>query len=241
MINLKPSLSIRTLQRCFLAILTSLALTAVMFAISRNTLGDAVIVLLYLLPISYSTTHWGQAAGVCAAVVSALCFDFFFIPPFYTFTVGSIEGWMVLVIFLAVAILIIGRIQFGLSRAEQREREAIFMYELTSTLAGLRDTESVSRTLAGQIQQLFQARLVRVSVYSEGATQTVSVPADLEIAGKPDLVLPIMGAKELEGEVCIWKGMASLPPLEHRLFQNFAVQGAFALERVRAFEIQVKA
>ncbi len=232
----KPSVSVRILQRCFLAIIASLATTAIMVAIGRNTLGDAVIALLYLLPISYSTTHWGQAAGICSAVVSAFGFDFFFIPPFNTFTIGSIEGWFVLIIFLIVAILIVGRIQYGLSKAEQREREAIFMYELTSALAGLRDTESVSRTLAGQIQQLFQARLVRVSVYSEGATHTVSIPADLEIAGKPDLVLPIMGAKELEGEVSIWKGMTPLPPLEHRLFHNFAIQGAFALERARTFE-----
>jgi K+-sensing histidine kinase KdpD len=234
MFHRKPLITVRTLQVCFLAVLASLVTTAVMVVIGRNTLGDAVVALLYLLPISYSTTHWGQAAGICAAITSALGFDFFFIPPFYTFTVGSIEGWFVLVIFLAVAVLIVGRIQYGLSQAEEREREAIFMYELTSALAGLRDTESVSRTLAGQIQQLFQARLVRVSVYSEGTTQTVSVPADQSTTGKPDLVLPILGAKELDGEVCIWKGSAPLPPLEHRLFHNFAIQGAFALERARS-------
>ena len=38
-----------------------------------------------------------------AALAAALAFDFLFIPPFYTFAVGSLEGWLVLAIFLAVA------------------------------------------------------------------------------------------------------------------------------------------
>ena len=46
-----------------------LGLTLIMFGIGRQTLGDAVISLLYLLPISYSAARWGQWPGICAAVV----------------------------------------------------------------------------------------------------------------------------------------------------------------------------
>jgi len=59
---------------------------------------------------------------VSAALTAALCFDFLFISP-YTFAVGSLEGWLVLVIFLAIAIVVIGSIQDSLSKA----REATFM------------------------------------------------------------------------------------------------------------------
>ncbi len=88
-----------------------LGLTLIMFGIGRQTLGDAVIGLLYLLPISYSAARWGQWPGICAAVVAVLSFNFFFIPPFYTFAVDQVEGWLLLGIFLFVAVVVVGRVQ----------------------------------------------------------------------------------------------------------------------------------
>ncbi len=233
-------LSPEFLFKCFLGVLTVAALTAVMVLIGRPELGEAVIALLYLLPISYSTTRWGQASGICAAVAAALAFDFFFIPPFHTFTVGSLEGWLVLVIFLAVAILIVGRIQYGLSQALQREREAIFMYELTSALAGSRSQEAITRTLAHQLQQLYQAALVKVLVLANGASQICYAPADGTLQGEPDLTIPIQAARGMAGEISIWRGKIPLPDEENRLLQAFAMQGALALERARLDEAREK-
>src|SRR5512147_2746617 len=103
------------------------AITIPMWLIGRDVLGDAVIGLHYLAPIAWSASKWGQAAGMSAALTAALCFDFLFIPPFYTFVIGSLEGWLVLVIFFTVAVVGVGRIQDSLSKA----REATFMYELS--------------------------------------------------------------------------------------------------------------
>ena len=108
-----------------------MALTSIpLLLIGRAELGEAVIALVYLVPVSWSAARWGQAPGICAAIAAALTFDFFFIPPFLTFTVGSLEGWLVLAIFLAVAILVVGRIQSGLTKARKSKRDALFMYEL---------------------------------------------------------------------------------------------------------------
>ncbi len=227
---------LETFERCVLAVITVAATTAVMALIGRAVLGEAVIALLFLMPISYSTTRWGQAAGISAAVAAALAFDFFFIPPFYTFTVGSLEGWLVLVIFLIVAILIVGRIQVGLAQAQQREREAIFLFELTSALAGLRSREAIVRILAEKVQQVYQARLVRVSVEANGSTYLASFPAEATASGKPDRVLPILAAPGISGEIIIWSDKFPLPAENDRLFQSFPAQGALALERVRADE-----
>ncbi len=227
-------------MNCLLGVISVAALTVVLVLIGRPTLGDAVIALLYLLPISYSTTRWGQASGICAAVAAALAFDFFFIPPFHTFTVGSLEGWLVLAIFLAVAILIVGRIQFGLSQALQREREAIFMYELSSALAGLRSQDAIARTLANQMQQLYQAALVKVVILLDGSSQTTFAPPDGEMESEPDLTIPIMAGRGMAGEISIWRGKIPLPSEENRLLQSFAMQGAMALERARLDENREK-
>ena len=177
------------------SVLTTAAATLILFLIGRDALGETVIALLYILVVGWITASWGQWPGIISAVLSALCFDFFFIPPFYTFAVGELEGWLVLAIYLAVAILIVGRIQSGLSKAEASERDAIFMYELTAVLAGLHTREDIVNILAKHLQRMFGAELVEVSLQPSGQSQfvSVSVPEDGSTSSKPDLMLPIMG------------------------------------------------
>ena len=219
------------------SVLATVAATLILFLIGRNALGETVIALLYILVVGWVTASWGQWPGIISAVLSALCFDFFFIPPFYTFAVGELEGWLVLAIYLVVAILIVGRIQSGLSKAEASERDAIFMYELSAVLAGLRTRVDIVNTLAKHLQQMFSAELVEVSLQPSGQSQFISarVPADSSTSTKPDLMLPIMGISVpgLIGEIHLWQGHGWLPPEDGRLFRNFATQVALALERTQ--------
>ena len=214
-----------------------LALTIPMWLIGRDVLGEAVISLLYLVPIAWSASKWGQVAGMCAALTAALLFDFLFIPPFYTFVIGSLEGWLVLVIFFAVAVLVVGRIQDSLSKA----REATFMYELSSALANVRTQESVAHVVAKYIRQLFQASLVNVTFQqSKGSPRiAASEPQNGEPKGRPDRVLPILNAWGLVGEIHIWRGdFADLPAEDSHLLQNFVLQSARAFERTYSLEME---
>jgi two-component system sensor histidine kinase KdpD len=86
------------LLNCILAVFTVAATTLVLYIIGRDTLGEAVIALLYLVPVAWSANRWGLWPGMVAAFAAALAFDFLFIPPFYTFTIGSLEGWLVPVV-----------------------------------------------------------------------------------------------------------------------------------------------
>ena len=86
------------------------ALTAVMLVIGSKTLGEGVITILYLIPIGWCTVRWGQLAGVSAALTAALAFDYLFIPPYGTFNIGGLEGWLLLFLFIATTILVVGRI-----------------------------------------------------------------------------------------------------------------------------------
>lgn len=210
--------------------------------IGRDTLGEAVIALLYLVPVSWSTARWGQVPGCFAAVAAALAFDYFFIPPFHTFTVGSLEGWLVLTIFLIVAIFVVNRIQSGLSRAKASERDAIFLYELSTALGGMRTEDAVAHVLARHLQQLFQAKLVEVFVQPVNQVPPIIVdaPANGTADGKPDRLLPILAAPGLLGEIRIWKGNGWLPSDDSRLMRNFAAQAVSALEHARLSEAEAR-
>ena len=222
--------SFRFLATSLLAVLTVIITTIPLFLIGRDTLGEAVIALLYLVPVAWSANRWGQLPGISAALTAALAFDFLFIPPFYTFAVARLEGWLVLAIFLGVAIWVVERIQTSLTKA----REAVFMYEMSAAICGQRTPEAVAYAVAKQIQQLFQAMLVNVIFHPEKDLPGVvaSEPNDGTGKGRPDRVLPIVNSWGLVGEIQIWHGLYSeLPPGDGRLFQNFALQTARAFER----------
>jgi len=219
------------------AVLTIAITTLPLFLIGRAALGEAVIALLYLVPVTWSASRWGLGPGMGAALTAALCFDFFFIPPFYTLAVGRLEGWLVLAIFLAVAIVVVERIQASLTKA----RDATFMYELSAVLAEARTQEAVAHIVAREVQQLFQAALVNVIYRSANGSPSLVVgqPVSVSREGKPDRIIPILNAWGLVGEIQIWRGASiELPAEESRLLQNFASQTARAFERTQPAELR---
>ena len=231
-IKLKPGMLTNGLR----GMLIVLAMTIPMWLIGRDVLGEAVIALLYLAPIAWSASKWGQVSGVSAALTAALCFDFLFIPPFYTFAIGSLEGWLILVIFFAIAIVVVGRIQDSLSKA----REATYMYELSSALANARTQAAVAHTVARYIRQLFQASQVVVTFQQSKQSPHIAVsePHDGIGKGLPNRVLPILNAWGLVGEIQIWRGeYADLPGEDGQLLQNFTSQTARAFERTQSLEM----
>ena len=240
--NVRLSITPELLVQSAKAVLTVAVTTIPLVLIGRDTLGEAIIALLYLVPVGWSAAQWGQGPGMCAALTAALTFDFFFIPPFYTFAVGRLEGWLVLAIFLAVAVLVVGRIQSGLSKARASERDAIFMYELSAALAGLRTQDAVVHALARHLQQMLQAALVQVSIQpgNQSAPIIAMAPLDGKADGKPERVLPILAAPGLVGEIHLWRGDGWLPPEDSRLLQNLSTQAALALERAQLAEAEAR-
>jgi len=225
--------TLRLLSKSFLAAGLVAAVTLLLVLIGRDTLGEAVVALLYLVPVAWSASHWGLIPGMSAALTAALCFDFFFIPPFNTLTVGSLEGWLVLAIFLGVAILVVERIQVSLARA----REAVFMYELSASLADQRTQDAVAHTVAEHIQQLFQATLVKVIYQPQKPYPSIAVshPSDVSASGRPDRIIPLLNSSGIMGEIQIWRGDFVEPPHEEsRLLKNFASQTTRAFERTNA-------
>ncbi len=225
----------RRLGSSLKAVLTVTAVTTPLVFIGRATLGEGVIALLYLVPVTWSASRWGLIPGMSAALAAGLCFDFLFIPPFYTFAIGSLEGWMILAIFMAVAIVVVDRIQASLAKA----REAVFMYELSSALSSQRSQEGVAHIVARQVCQLFQAALVNVIYQPDKYSPriVVSEPDQVALPGRPDRILPVLTDLGLVGEIQIWRGaVLELPAEDSRLLQNFAFQTARALERTWQME-----
>jgi two-component system, OmpR family, sensor histidine kinase KdpD len=204
----------------------------------RDLLNVEVTIVLYLLPVVISTLLWGLGPGVLAALAAFFAFNYFFIEPRFTLLVQRPQDLLVLAVFLATAVVLsqlLGRTRTALSAAQQREHEALRLYEFSTALAGQQTDQSIARTIAQYTVEVFQADRVEVLVEGLGdkPSSSVTLPADRSTAPDrpPTLIAPLLTARGLQGEIRVWLERTALTPAEDRLLKTFATQGALAVER----------
>ena len=214
------------------AVLLILFITAVFF-ILRDELPTTLIALLYLIPLGIITALWGLGPGIFSAFVTFLTFNYFFIEPFYTFTIHQPIDVVILVVFLIVALVIsqlLGRAQASLAAATAREHEATQLYELSTALTGLHDDRAIAQILVKQIHAVAGSEHVELNILSSNPF-SVRIPQVEPPDRPPELVVPVETARGVIGDFRIWRAMPAISSNEKMLFQTFASQSAVALDR----------
>ncbi|MEW6030774.1 MAG: ATP-binding protein [Chloroflexota bacterium] len=226
----------------FLPVVIIASITAIFFAL-RDVLDTTLIALLYLLPLGMITAFWGLGPGITSALITFLTFNYFFIQPYYTFTVHRPTDVVILVVFLIVAVVIsqlVGRAQAGLAAATAREREATRLYELSTALAGLHNDRAIAQILAKQVHAVAQGEYVELHI--AGARPFIlHLPEINAPIRPPELIVPIQAARGALGEIRLWRAAPAISSGERRLLQTFASQGALALERAHLAEAESRA
>ncbi len=122
----------------------------------------ANIVMLFLLTVVLVAVKFGRGPAVMAALVSVASFDFFFVPPRFSFAVTDIQYLLTFVVMLAVA-LITGQMTAGLRYqariASYREERARALYEFARDMSSLLQTEQVVEAATKFIERTFQAKV----------------------------------------------------------------------------------
>ncbi|HEX2998486.1 MAG TPA: ATP-binding protein [Anaerolineales bacterium] len=220
------------LWQYLLAFLLIAIITAILFVL-RDALETTLVALLYLIPLGIITALWGLGPGITSAVITFFTFNYFFIKPYYTFTVHRPTDVVILVVFLVVAVVIsqlVGRAQAGLAAATAREREATQLYELSTALTGLHDDRAIAQILAKQVHAVAEGEYVELNV--TGTRAFAFHFPDVTPPMRPaDLIVPIESARGILGEIRLWRTAPAITVSEQRLFRTFASQGALALER----------
>lgn len=88
----------------------------------RQYVNSTEVALALLLLVLLSSTLFGSRAGLAASIVGILSFNFFFLPPFYTFNISGPENWVAFGAFIITA-LISGQLS-GYARRRAEESEA---------------------------------------------------------------------------------------------------------------------
>jgi two-component system sensor histidine kinase KdpD len=195
-----------------------------------------VIALLYLLPVLAATVFWGLWAGFLAGILSFLCFNYFFIQPYYTLAVHKSQDVITLGVFLIVVVVmsqLIGQAKAGTQLAKKREWEATKMYEFIAEIAGMTKEEDIVAALKNRISETFDFAQVGVSLKNlddEKAT-------DSELILPPNtLVIPMETRTREIGEIHILENNRRLSFEEQRLLHALGYQGALSIERAHLFK-----
>jgi len=180
MIKQKP---IRTLGRILATLLIVAGITSFYFYIFRQA-NNTTIAMTFLLATLGVATWWGLVEATVAALAGMLAFNFFLLPPIFTFYLADTQNWVALFAFLVTAVVasqLSTRARQRALEAMRRREEMERLYELSRALM-LADKDSAT---AGQIsQRIAQVFGVNgVAVFDRETDQTYRTgSADLPIS-----------------------------------------------------------
>jgi two-component system, OmpR family, sensor histidine kinase KdpD len=85
---------------------------------------------LYVLAVLPVAIGWGMAYALPVAVASMLAFNFFFLPPLYTFTLADSRNWLALLVFVVTAAVV----SELATRSRRRARESALLAQIATSL-----------------------------------------------------------------------------------------------------------
>jgi Domain of unknown function (DUF4118) len=137
-----------------LAVLGPIAVSGILvgFRDQIRPSNAALVLVLVVLAAAIVGGRWG---GITSAAVSALCFDFFFTRPYYSFTINSRDDIETTIVLLIVG-LAVGELVVRTRRSRQVARASRREVEQVRRVAALR----AGGEAAGKLIQILQRELV---------------------------------------------------------------------------------
>jgi two-component system sensor histidine kinase KdpD len=232
----------------------------------QEFMGVSNVALVFLTAILASAVAYGLWPSLFACLISVLAYNFFFLPPLYTFTIADPENIVALFFFAVVAVIVsnlTARVRQQAVSAGQRARTTEDLYLFSRKLAGAVTLDDLLWATAFQIASMLKMRVVML--LPEGETVAVRAgypPEDMldesdlaaakwcwqhnQSAGRGADTLP--GAKRLFLPIHTGRGAVGvvgldsdrpgplLSPDQRRLLDALADQAALAIERINLAE-----
>jgi len=247
----------------------SLAIVAASLLVAltlHRFLGVASIALTFLTAVLVSAVVYGRWPALLASFVSVLCYNFFFLPPFYTFTITDPENIHALFVFAITAVIasnLTARVRAQAIVARQRARTTEELYQFSRKLAGAANLDDLLWATVHQIALMLKVRVVILLPEDGAVTVRAGFPpedtldaADLAAArwcsennraagrgadtlpGAKRLFMPMQTGRGAVGVIGVDRDEPGplLTPDQHRLLDALADQAALAIERVNLVE-----
>jgi two-component system sensor histidine kinase KdpD len=249
--------------------LASLAAVAVALGVALAIypwFGIENVDLVFLTAIVAVAVRFGLWPSLLASVVASLCYNFFFLPPLYTFTIAdpnNVTAFIFFILMAAVVSNVAARVRTQALSAVGRARTTESLYAFSRKLAGVGPLDDVLWASAYQIALMLKVRVVillpedgSIAVKAGYPPEDVLDEADIAAAkwawqnnraagrgsetlpGAKRLFLPMRTGRGAIGVVGIDSDKPGplLTPDQRRLLDALMDQGALAIERVHLVE-----
>jgi len=145
-------------------ICTGLVVIAALVAESSNSLTTAPsLTLIFLVPVVVSARRYGLRPAVFTAVLSVLCWDFFFTLPYYTLYMSDPRDVAAFVVFLVVSLVVGGmtaQIQRQNHQLASQAQSMSWLYGLSQEILLLPTVDKIASFAASRISDVLGTQAV---------------------------------------------------------------------------------
>ncbi|HEV8425063.1 MAG TPA: DUF4118 domain-containing protein [Actinomycetes bacterium] len=152
----------------------------------RESAGLENVVVVYVIVVALTAAIGGRAAGLASSLSAALAYNYFFTTPYETLRIDSLEQVAtVVLLFVAGLLASLGGRATRKARVEAREEADVLQMLTAVNLAAARGGQLADGVAAQGLQELLQARAVRVVRDGPAGGRVVAEAGQL--AGELDL------------------------------------------------------
>ncbi len=225
---------------------------------SITALNPANLVMFYLLAVVFVALRFGYGPSVMTAVASVIVFNYFFVPPQYSFQVADAQYLLTFFGLFSAGVVIASMTSRASSQneaAQRREQETAQLYSLSRALSATVERDVIVQRIVSHIQQTFHCETALALPHAgdlriEGHTSAFVPETDqtailawayehAQAAGKGTETVaqasaryvPLGTAYRVIGVLVLYLD-SSFTLEQQRLLDAFAVQSALAIEAV---------
>jgi len=225
-------------------------------------LEPATLSIVFLTAVLYSALTFGLLPSIFASLLSVSVYNFFFLPPLYTFTIQDPQNALALFAFLIVAIFtsnLAGRTREQARATRRRLKTASALYDFSRKLAATHELDDLLWAVSHQVASALGAKIV-VLLPTDGriAIRAGYPPDDRlddgdwaaanwawekgEVAGHGSSTMPnaervYFPMRTGRGVVAVlgaqFEGKGLLTPEQRRMLEALLDQAAVAIERAK--------
>lgn len=219
------------------------------------------IAMLFLLAVVLAAVRYGLGPAVAASFLNVVAFDFFFVPPRFSFAVSDVQYLLMFSVMLGVGLMtakLTADLKFQARIASRREQRVRALYEMSRDLSGALMLEQIAEICQRFAETGFGARAAIVLADDDNRLlESVKIPGGIPeidfgichwsyghnteagcgtdtLAGSPLLYIPLKAPMRTRGVLVLEPRHPNrlLAPEQRRLLDTFARLIAIALERV---------
>jgi two-component system sensor histidine kinase KdpD len=220
--------------------------------------GPRVPGFIFLLAVALLALFLGRGPVLFAGAASALAWDYFFLPPRFTFIISTTEDGVLFGLYFVVAIVLgqlVARIRAQELAERRREERATALYQLTREFAQAGTRDEVVWQLVAEVSRVFQAATAVVlpaknSLAAHPDSSLALTDKELHVAewaflnrqpagkftdnlpGADNLHLPLVTERSVVGVLSVCLPEKNLILARRDLLEAYARQAALVLDRV---------